>query len=117
MKSNFTLSRIAMPMAIFTLLVLSSLITNAQVQTIKPVCQRFASTIGGFYESLPVDYASQPDKKYPLIIFMHGSGETGDGSAAQLPKVLRNGLPKVISQGKFPTKFTVDGKEFSRTDC
>ncbi|MGN6495261.1 MAG: PKD domain-containing protein [Agriterribacter sp.] len=87
--------------------------TNAQVQTIKPVYQRLYTTLGGFYESLPVDYASQPNKKYPLLIFLHGAGEKGDGSPAQLPRVLRNGPPRVISQGKFPSKFLVNGQEFS----
>ncbi|HRP56085.1 PKD domain-containing protein, partial [Agriterribacter sp.] len=73
----------------------------------------FGENIKGYYESLPVNYASQPTKKFPLIIFLHGNGERGDGSAAQLPRVLVNGPPKLINQGKFPSSFTVGGESFS----
>ncbi|HRQ49606.1 MAG TPA: PKD domain-containing protein, partial [Agriterribacter sp.] len=48
-----------------------------------------------------------------MIIFLHGNGERGDGSAAQLPRVLVNGPPKLINQGKFPSSFTVGGESFS----
>jgi len=37
-------------------------------------------------------------------------GEMGDGSAAQLPKVLANGVPRLIKEGKFPQSFTVNGQ-------
>lgn len=74
---------------------------------------RLHTSLGGYYESLPVDYNAQPNKKYPLLIFVHGSGERGDGSQAQLPRVTANGPPKLIKLGKFPTSFTVGGKQFS----
>ncbi|MBX3242629.1 MAG: alpha/beta hydrolase fold domain-containing protein, partial [Chitinophagaceae bacterium] len=63
---------------------------------------------------MPVDYATNPSQKYPLIIFLPGVGELGDGSASQLPKVKNNsGLAKLIDKGGFPTKFTVGGKDYS----
>ncbi|HRO48417.1 PKD domain-containing protein, partial [Agriterribacter sp.] len=73
----------------------------------------FGENIKGYYESLPVNYASQPAKKFPMIVFLHGSGERGDGSVAQLPRVLVNGPPKLINQGKFPSSFTAVGETFS----
>ena len=79
---------------------------NAQVQT-----PRYISTgpnSNGFYEYLPQGYSSG-NTTYPLIVFIHGTGELGNGSS-DLPAVLRNGPPAVISQGKFPTSFTVNGK-------
>lgn len=43
---------------------------------------------------------------------MHGAGEVGNGTT-QIARVAANGIPKLISQGKFPSKFTVDGEDFS----
>ncbi|HXO74601.1 MAG TPA: PKD domain-containing protein, partial [Puia sp.] len=50
---------------------------------------------------------------YPILIFLHGIGEIGNGSQAQLPKVLVNGPPKLINNKTFPTSFTVNGQNFS----
>lgn len=77
----------------------------AQVQTAK-----FVTTIArsnAYYEYLPQGYP-EPGKRYPLLIFFHGLGETGPGTAASLPNVLRNGPPKLINNGTFPTSFTVN---------
>ncbi|MGO4293453.1 PKD domain-containing protein [Chitinophaga sp. RAB17] len=70
------------------------------------------TNIKGFYEYLPAGYTPGSGKKYPLIIFFHGVGELAS-SGAPLSAVLNNGLPKVIAQGKFPTTFTVNNKDFS----
>jgi predicted peptidase len=48
---------------------------------------------------LPPDYAEHPDKRWPLIVFLHGSGERG----RELGKVRAHGLPKLIEAGQdFP---------------
>jgi predicted peptidase len=44
---------------------------------------------------LPADYG-KADKKWPLIMFLHGSGERG----SNLELVKKQGLPKMIAQGK-----------------
>ena len=85
----------------------------AQYQkTQRAVTANVTTTIQGFYESLPVDYASNPTKKYPLLIFLHGVGELGNGTT-QLPLVLKNAIPKMLNQGTFPASFTVGGEKFS----
>ena len=56
----------------------------------------------GFYEYKPVDY--DPTKKYPIIIFLHGIGERGNGST-ELNRVLTNAIPKYINAGH-PMTFT-----------
>lgn len=64
----------------------------------------------GYYEFKPEGYDDpDPDneRKYPLIIYLHGSGESGDGSLGDLPKVLRWGLPKMCSNGTFNENFIV----------
>ncbi|HWB91949.1 MAG TPA: T9SS type A sorting domain-containing protein [Puia sp.] len=81
----------------------------AQVQTARYVST--SANSNGFYEYLPAGYSSGA-KKYPLLVFLNGIGELGNGGS-DLPKVLDNGPPQLISQGKFPTSFTVNGQTFS----
>lgn len=86
----------------------SFLLSSAQVQTpryvtINPHCN-------GFYEYLPQGYDGV--QQFPLLVFIHGVGELGDGSPAKLPMVLRNGPPKLANAGKFPVSFTVKGRTF-----
>ncbi len=55
----------------------------------------------GYYEYLPDDYPT--GTSFPLIVFLHGIGERGNGSLAELPRVLKHGPPKLIEDGKeFP---------------
>src|SRR5579884_4184148 len=52
-----------------------------------------------FLLTLPDDYAKDHRKHWPLILFLHGSGECGN----DLSKVNRHGPPKEIAAGrKFP---------------
>ncbi|MDF2187501.1 PKD domain-containing protein [Paraflavitalea sp. CAU 1676] len=62
----------------------------------------------GFYEYKPYDYNPALNPKYPLIIFLHGIGERGNGTT-DLPSVLGNGTPAVIKAGHSMT-FTWNGK-------
>jgi len=86
---------------------------EAQYPVQTPITANIDPAIQGYYEWLPPDYNSQPNKTYPILIFLHGIGEIGNGSQAQLPKVLVNGPPKLINNKTFPTSFTVGGKNFS----
>lgn len=48
---------------------------------------------------LPQDYTKNEQQKFPLVLFLHGSGERGD----DVSKVAVNGLPKMVAEGKqFP---------------
>jgi len=52
-----------------------------------------------YYLYYPEDYEMDGQEKYPLLLFLHGGGESGDS----LVTVKRNGPPKLIVQGKkFP---------------
>jgi predicted peptidase len=68
--------------------------------------------VGGFYEALPPSYDSA-DNKYPLLLFLHGGGELGDGSDSSLPLVLKNSVTKRLNQKTLPVKFTVNDHDFS----
>ncbi len=65
-------------------------------------------TFIGFYEYKPTDYATQTSTRYPVIIFMHGIGERGNGTS-ELSRVLTNAIPRYINAGH-PMRFTWNGK-------
>lgn len=82
----------------------------------------------GYMEQLPAGY--DPTKLYPALIFLHGSGERGDGSESDLQKLLSNGpLKKYTSNTQFiilapqtnswswRTKKTVDGVQVTINDA
>lgn len=47
----------------------------------------------------PANYKDDPEKKWPLILFLHGAGERG----SRLELLKRQGLPKLLDQRKdFP---------------
>ncbi|MDO6434063.1 T9SS type A sorting domain-containing protein [Flavitalea sp. BT771] len=73
--------------------------------------------VNGFYNSLPANYSTS-GKSYPLLVFIHGMGEIGDGNA-QLVNVLHNGPTQQINQqvnlgynANFPDPVVVNGKSF-----
>lgn len=49
-----------------------------------------------YLTSTPKDYARQPDKKYPLMVFLHGSGERGE----DLPRVRVHGPLTEVDAGR-----------------
>lgn len=56
----------------------------------------------GVLTYLPAGYEDD-DADVPLLVFLHGSGEAGDGSETQLRQVLKNGIPSLIAAGEWPT--------------
>lgn len=62
----------------------------------------------GFYEYKPSTYNSDPSEKYPLLIFLHGIGERGNGTS-QLSRVKNVAIPRYIAEGN-PMRFYKDGK-------
>ncbi|MDB5296741.1 MAG: Alpha/beta hydrolase family protein [Phycisphaerales bacterium] len=56
----------------------------------------------GYLLYLPADYGKDPAKRWPVMLFLHGSGEAGNGTT-QLDKVKVHGPPKVVGRDKdFP---------------
>lgn len=52
-----------------------------------------------YYLYYPEGYESSPKKEFPILLFLHGGGESGDSLVA----IKRNGPPKLIVEGKkFP---------------
>ena len=89
---------------------------NNDITETLPLVQTAVSTdvnanCAGFYKALPARYDSTT-KKYPLLIFLHGSGETGNGTT-DLPKVLNNAVPNLIKNQMFPASFVAGDKNYS----
>jgi gliding motility-associated-like protein len=84
----------------------NSVLVNAQL-TQTP---RMTTGGSGYLEYLPPDYATNPSRKYPILFFLHGTGETGSGSPSDLNKVKNAGPPQKI-QGGHNMCFTVNGVE------
>lgn len=90
------------------LALLFSYLAPAQVQTPRHISM--VANSGGYYEYLPQGY-NTGNQTYPLLLFIHGAGDTGNGNS-DLPNVLRYGIPQLIDLGQFPASFTVNGQTF-----
>lgn len=77
-----------------------------------PVHERIGDNVGGYYQALPPSYDSS-DKQFPLLVFLHGGGELGDGSDTSLPKILKNSITRRLHEKDFPVSFTVNNQSFS----
>lgn len=76
-----------------------------------PVNKPINADIGGYYIALPAHY-QESSKKYPLLLFIHGSGQYGNGNS-DLPSVLWDAIPELLDEKFFPASFTVNGKHYS----
>jgi predicted peptidase len=88
---------------------------NSRIETVAPelraVYQSSNSSSSGYYVALPSLYDSTT-KSYPLIVSIHGAGQQGNGGS-NLPAVLFDGIPHVISAGNFPPNVQVNGQNYS----
>ncbi|MBC7851602.1 MAG: alpha/beta fold hydrolase [Chitinophagaceae bacterium] len=88
---------------------------NAIIETSLPIQQAITynvnANIGGYQEALPARY-NLTNKKYPLLIFIHGTGEQGNGSN-DLWMAGNIGIAALIKNGKFPPSFQVSGVDHS----
>ncbi len=78
---------------------------NAQTVIGRQNVDQFPSTAWGTptygLTWLPVDYATNPTQKYPLIIFLHGAGEGGT-TVGSLNNLISTALPQHIANGWNP---------------
>ena len=85
---------------------------NNVVETKSPVQKGITinvnGNIGGYQQALPALYDSTT-KRYPLLVFIHGIGELGDGST-QLYNAANVGVARLIKDKKFPANFVVNNK-------
>ena len=86
-------------------------IIETETSDVIPVVYPIDTLIGGYYVGLPVHYA-QTTKKYPVIIFLHGAGQMGNGNT-DLSMILNDGIGKVLKDKKFPPNFKVGMENLS----
>lgn len=89
---------------------------NSQTVIGRQKVDQFTSTSWGVKSYaltwLPNDYATNTSQRYPLIIFLHGKGETGDGVWG-LSKLTSTALPQIIANGWDPEAVNpVDGQTY-----
>ncbi|MEZ5386291.1 MAG: prolyl oligopeptidase family serine peptidase [Prosthecobacter sp.] len=82
------------------LLLATASLALADTQTPQNYSGDFAIKVNyNYLLSKPEGYEADAKKKWPLVIFLHGSGERGN----DLEKIKRHGPPKLIAAGqKFP---------------
>lgn len=85
---------------------------HCSAQTFTPKYISITNYTKAYYEYLPQGYDPEGSQTYPLLLFIHGAGDVGDGSAEQLSKLLKVGLTRQINIGKFPVSFTINGQNF-----
>ena len=56
----------------------------------------------GYYEYLPPDY--DDDGSSPLLVFLHGLGESGFGTVGELQILLATGIPQLIASDTWPAE-------------
>ncbi|RKH68385.1 dienelactone hydrolase family protein [Corallococcus aberystwythensis] len=58
----------------------------------------------GYWEYLPLGYDDAPTEEFPLVVFLHGVGEAGNGNATNLEKIMnRRAPPRLARDGRdFP---------------
>lgn len=87
--------------------------SDATIETSPPTWQSFRynvnSNVAGFWQGVPVKYNSNPSKRYPLIVFIHGIGELG----TNLSRMNCCGLPSHMARKTFPANFNVNGVNHS----
>ncbi|MGZ4025747.1 MAG: PKD domain-containing protein [Flavisolibacter sp.] len=99
-------------MRAFLLMVMTlTVLSGSYAQVLTPKYVSTTPNSGGYYEYLPEGYATN-NNNYPLVIFLHGLGELGNGNSTDLPRLLNTGLPQRLSSGQFPTSFTSGGQSY-----
>lgn len=80
-------------------LLLQGCSAQSGVQLIDSEMKTVVSETLSYYLYYPEDYHSKEKEKFPLLLFLHGGGESGDS----LKTLKSNGPPKMIAEGEqFP---------------
>lgn len=75
------------------------------------ITKAIGPNIGGYFAGLPGEYA-QGTKQHPLLLYIHGGGQFGNGDA-DLPNLLSEGIPALLDTRKFPASVVVQGTAYS----
>ena len=85
--------------ASISLLLLQGCAAQPKIQLIDSTLNTVVTESLSYYLYYPASYQVNKDEKFPLLLFLHGGGESGD----TLSTIKSNGPPKLIAEGKqFP---------------
>ncbi|MBC7389873.1 MAG: hypothetical protein H7329_11715, partial [Opitutaceae bacterium] len=100
------MNRLTRILALITMLAGYQPSLYAQRQTQNSFRSHFGpNALVGYYGYVPADYATNSGKSYPILIYLHGSGDKAwnPSDLSKLPFVKRNGPPFLIEGGQdFP---------------
>ncbi|MEQ8472014.1 MAG: fibronectin type III domain-containing protein [Marinoscillum sp.] len=82
--------------------------SNSDLKNTKPVTRNLGA-VGGYLEHLPPGYHNST-KKYPLLVYLHGTGERGNGSS-DLYEIAKVGCPSRRAEENGSICFNVGGVE------
>ena len=78
---------------------------------LKGITTNVGTNVGGYFAGLPDAYSSD-FKRYPLLLYIHGGGQFGNGDV-DLPNLLSEGVPALLDTKKFPPVITSKGQVYS----
>lgn len=102
------MSRVATGFIAMALLVVAACGTKDEGLPGGPSSQRVTLKPAGSVEGAPLGYAEYLPPGYgdgtarPLLVFLHGTGENGDGSETALDRVFKLGVPMLIENDDWP---------------
>jgi dienelactone hydrolase len=102
---NFVGARASGPHALFDVdacYILAPLVGTDSARYLTPRPLGSTSSHLGYYEYLPPSYRAAGDQS-PLLVFLNGYGENGDGSPEALGNLLFTAIPRFIAIGGWPT--------------
>jgi predicted peptidase len=79
---------------------------------LEPHTVNISNNLPGFYSAVPGHYYKM-ELRYPLIIYIHGAGQFGNGIPPSLDAVFKEGIPKLLKDKTFPLNFVSGGRHYS----
>ena len=79
---------------------------------LEPHTVNISANLPGFYSAVPGHYYKN-DHRYPLLIYIHGAGQFGNGVPPSLDAVFKEGTPKLLKEKTFPLNFVSDNKHYT----
>ena len=79
---------------------------------LEPHTVNVSTNLPGFYSAVPGHYYKN-DNRYPLLIYIHGAGQFGNGVPPSLDAVFKEGTPKLLQEKTFPLNFVSDGRHYT----
>ena len=78
---------------------------------LKGISTNVGTNVGGYFAGLPDAYSAD-SKRYPLLLYIHGGGQFGNGEV-DLPNLLSEGIPALLDTKQFPAAITSQGQVYS----